>query len=164
MLCHQHSDAVASQSAIILLAVRACLGNRWAALLSCSKQITAGVSCACSRMHLTASSLHRMATDPYMTVCLLVAHVKIAGMQVDAWMAVQPPLDARRLLPALLRWGEEGAPATARSHALRYVQFCLQRLGSTDAAVHNLAVRNALFHPLLGACMRWGCPLLCPDS
>lgn len=60
--------------------------------------------------------------------------------QVDAWMVAQPPLDPRRLLPALLRWGEVGAPAAARVHALRYVQFCIARLSSTDPAVHNLAV------------------------
>jgi len=53
----------------------------------------------------------------------------------------QPPLEPRRLLPALLRLGEPGAPAAARADALRYVRFCVGRLRSTDAAVHNLAAR-----------------------
>lgn len=63
------------------------------------------------------------------------------GPTVDAWLAAQPPLEPRRLLPALLRLGEAGAPKQARADALRYVRFCVGRLGSTDAAVHNLAAR-----------------------
>jgi hypothetical protein len=34
----------------------------------------------------------------------------------------------RRLLPALLRLGEAGAPAATRAQALRYVHFALDRL------------------------------------
>lgn len=34
----------------------------------------------------------------------------------------------RRLLPALLRLGETGAPAATRAQALRYVHFALDRL------------------------------------
>ncbi len=34
----------------------------------------------------------------------------------------------RRLLPALLRLGEAGAPAETRRQALRFVQFALDRL------------------------------------
>ena len=59
-------------------------------------------------------------------------------------MGAHPPLEPRRLLPALLRWGEAGAPAAARAQALRYIQFCIARLASTDAAVHNLAVSPAV--------------------
>ncbi|KAK9789373.1 hypothetical protein WJX73_010275 [Symbiochloris irregularis] len=59
---------------------------------------------------------------------------------VDAWIAAQPPLESRQLLPALLRWGEVGASAHGRAQALRYVQFCLGRLGSVEPAIHNLAV------------------------
>ena len=66
------------------------------------------------------------------------------GPTVDAWLAAQPPLEPRRLLPALLRLGEAGAPKQARADALRYVRFCVGRLGSTDAAVHNLAARPAV--------------------
>ena len=55
-------------------------------------------------------------------------------------MTASPPLQPRRLLPALLRYADEGAPSAARTHAQRYVQFCMQRLQSSDPAVHQLAV------------------------
>ena len=49
-------------------------------------------------------------------------------------------------MPALMR--AEGGdplpptrPRAPQAEALRYVQFCIARLGSTDATVHNLAVR-----------------------
>ena len=46
----------------------------------------------------------------------------------------------RRLLPALLRFGEEGAQERWRVEAVRYVEFCLVHLRSQDAALHQLAV------------------------
>lgn len=48
----------------------------------------------------------------------------------------------RRLLPALLHFGESGSGggAAGRAEALKYVRFAMQRLGSEDPAVHNLAV------------------------
>ena len=59
----------------------------------------------------------------------------------------------RRLLPALLHFGEPpsaaaaagGAPAAAaaaagRVEVLKYVRFCIRRLACEDTAVHNLAV------------------------
>jgi hypothetical protein len=55
-------------------------------------------------------------------------------------MGVQPPLDPRRLVPALLRCGERGSPPALRQEALRYIDFCIRHLESSDAAVHNLAV------------------------
>jgi hypothetical protein len=48
--------------------------------------------------------------------------------------------DHRRLLPALLRFGEEGAQERWRAEAVRYVEFCLVHLRSQDAALHQLAV------------------------
>lgn len=53
-----------------------------------------------------------------------------------------PPIFTRRLLPALLHFGEPGgsAGAAGRAEALKYVRFAMQRLGSEDPAVHNLAV------------------------
>ncbi len=49
-------------------------------------------------------------------------------------------LSCRRLLPALLRFGEEGAQERWRAEAMRYVEFCLAHLRSQDAALHQLAV------------------------
>ncbi|KAK9832068.1 hypothetical protein WJX81_003754 [Elliptochloris bilobata] len=93
------------------------------------------------------------------------------GPTVDAWLAAQPPLEPRRLLPALLRLGEAGAPKQARTDALRYVRFCVGRLGSTDAAVHNLAValyaaaedEGALLEYLAAARDPLGAPLYEPQ-
>lgn len=63
---------------------------------------------------------------------------------IDAWMAAAPPLDPRRLLPALMRIAEESAPgpSSLQQEALRYVEYCISKLSSTDPAVHNLAVRG----------------------
>lgn len=57
-----------------------------------------------------------------------------------------------RLLPALLRFGEEGAPETGRRTTLRYVEHCITRLELDDPAVHHFAVSISL-------CA--GCPLAC---
>ena len=46
----------------------------------------------------------------------------------------------RRLLPALLHFGEPGGSPEGRGEALKYVRFCMHRLGSEEPAVHNLAV------------------------
>ncbi|KXZ53919.1 hypothetical protein GPECTOR_6g837 [Gonium pectorale] len=59
---------------------------------------------------------------------------------VDAFIAERPPLDPRRLLPALLRYGEPESEPAARRHVLRYVEFAIEALGTTDIVVHNLAV------------------------
>ena len=61
------------------------------------------------------------------------------------WKAARPALDPRRLLPALLRLGEPSAAQGPRAEALRYVQFCISHLESTDLALHNLAVSTLLF-------------------
>ncbi|KAL3143378.1 hypothetical protein ABBQ38_002206 [Trebouxia sp. C0009 RCD-2024] len=58
---------------------------------------------------------------------------------VDAWMTAQPPLDPPRLLPALLRFAEDGAPPECQAHALRFVEFCIHHLENDDPAIHHLA-------------------------
>ena len=68
----------------------------------------------------------------------------------QAWPCVPPPppclpthccpCPRRRLLPALLQFGEPGAAAGGQAEALRYVRYCIHRLSSEDPAVHNLAV------------------------
>jgi hypothetical protein len=59
---------------------------------------------------------------------------------VDAWIAAAPPLEPRRLMPALMRLEDE--QRSSQAVALRYVQFCIGRLASTDPTVHNLAVTD----------------------
>lgn len=40
----------------------------------------------------------------------------------------------------MLNFGEPGSHATGQHEALKYVRFCISRLGSEDLAIHNLAV------------------------
>ena len=69
------------------------------------------------------------------------ALVALAPAQtVQAWLETSPPLDPRRLLPALLHLAEHSAPPAARAEALRYVRHCVERAGCVDPAVHNFAV------------------------
>lgn len=63
---------------------------------------------------------------------------------MEAWIGLQPPLDPRRLVPALLRCAEAGAGSSMRQEAIRYVDFCIRQLDSTEPAIHNLAVRPLL--------------------
>lgn len=53
------------------------------------------------------------------------------------WPRTRP---CRRLLPALLSFGEPGSSRAGCTEALKYVRFCIHRLESEDPAVHNLAV------------------------
>lgn len=74
------------------------------------------------------------------------------ALAVQSWVESQPPLDPGRLLPALLLLcGETGEgeaaacagpapPPGSTEAALRYVRYAVGTLGSTDAALHNLAV------------------------
>jgi vacuolar protein sorting-associated protein 18 len=63
---------------------------------------------------------------------------------VRSWIEARPPLDPRRLLPALLHLCEGGsgaAGAAARGEALRYARHCLRTPGAVaDPAVHDFAV------------------------
>lgn len=57
-----------------------------------------------------------------------------------------------RLLPALLRFAEDGAPPECQAHALRFVEFCIHHLENDDPAIHHLAVasstlRSMAFNP-----------------
>lgn len=67
--------------------------------------------------------------------------VAIAPAQtVASWVEAVPPLDPRRLVPALLHLTEPGSPPAARAEAMRYVKYATEHLGSKDSSLHNFAV------------------------
>lgn len=67
--------------------------------------------------------------------------VSIAPAQtVASWVEAMPPLDPRRLVPALLHLTEPGSPPAARAEAMRYVKYATEQLGSNDSSLHNFAV------------------------
>lgn len=64
---------------------------------------------------------------------------------IQAWIDAYPPLNPRRLLPALLHLGELANPncqvtIRKRNEALKYIRHCIFRLGTSDTAVHNCMV------------------------
>lgn len=64
----------------------------------------------------------------------------VPGDTIDAWIACNPPLDARRLLPALMNACEASQDRQLQSYALRFVEHCISQLQCTDTTLHNLAV------------------------
>ena len=61
-------------------------------------------------------------------------------------------------MPALMRLEDAPQARASRAVALRYVQFCVERLGSTDPTVHNLAVRphcQSAGSPLRACLLKW---------
>lgn len=65
--------------------------------------------------------------------------VAAPGACVDLLISTRPPLDPRRLIPALLRFGQPGASPDGRQAVLRYVAYAMDVIGSQDSAVHDLA-------------------------
>ncbi|GAX74136.1 hypothetical protein CEUSTIGMA_g1585.t1 [Chlamydomonas eustigma] len=59
---------------------------------------------------------------------------------MDFFITAKPPLDARRLIPAMIKFCDEASSPEGRRHALRYVEFAIEQLGCEDSSVHNLAV------------------------
>ena len=85
----------------------------------------------------------------YATLAMVVGTVLLAlwytkgvssVLQMDACLAANPELQPARLLPALLRYAESSKQSPYQTHALRYVNFCLERSHSQHPAVHELAV------------------------
>lgn len=56
---------------------------------------------------------------------------------VEAWM-VANNLNPRRLIPALMRYSSEPRTKDETHEAIKYLEFCVQRLQNEDSAVHNL--------------------------
>ncbi|KAL4539605.1 hypothetical protein Ndes2437B_g02032 [Nannochloris sp. 'desiccata'] len=85
--------------------------------------------------------LRKPSVSPELAYRYAPSLVSLAPAQtVQAWIEASPPLDPRRLLPALLHLAERSAPPAARAEALRYVRHCVDRQGCIDNAVHNFIV------------------------
>lgn len=63
---------------------------------------------------------------------------------VDAWMIADKLLDPIKLLPSLLKIADQassdGSRAEHAGEAVRYLEFCIARMGNKDCRVHNLLV------------------------
>lgn len=82
----------------------------------------------------------RQQTDPaifYKYSSVLMAHV--ATELVDILMR-HPDLNPRNLIPALLNYSKDNPIALAQNQAIRYLDFCINQLHSTDAAIHNTLI------------------------
>lgn len=61
----------------------------------------------------------------------------IPQQTVNAWIEQRKKkLDPRRLIPALVHYHQEGK-TTQTKEAIRYLEFCIDRLGNRDQAIHN---------------------------
>ena len=79
-------------------------------------------------------------TEPsifYKYSSVLMAHA--ATELVDILMR-HPDLNPRNLIPALLTYNKDKPVPLAQNQAARYLNFCINQLHSTDAAVHNTLI------------------------
>ncbi|XP_027053569.1 vacuolar protein sorting-associated protein 18 homolog [Pocillopora damicornis] len=61
----------------------------------------------------------------------------IPRQTVNAWTEQKKKkLDPRRLIPALVHYHQQGK-STQTEEAIRYLEFCIERLGNRDQAIHN---------------------------
>lgn len=51
---------------------------------------------------------------------------------IDFWIACRDKLDPRRLLPALMRFGEPGSAADKREQVLMYISYAIDHLQCED--------------------------------
>lgn len=89
----------------------------------------------------------RQQTDPavfYQYSSVLMAHV--ATELVDILMR-HPALNPRNLIPALLNHRHDQPIPLAQNQAIRYLDFCINQLRSTDAAIHNTLISLYASHP-----------------
>lgn len=59
---------------------------------------------------------------------------------VYAWMNASPPLDAVKILPALLPYADPGSLYSARIEAIRFLKFCISVRGITEPAIHDFNI------------------------
>jgi hypothetical protein len=68
---------------------------------------------------------------------VLVAHVP--NELVDILMR-HPELDSRKLIPALLNYNNDQAIPLSQNQAVRYLNYCINALNTTDGAIHNTLI------------------------
>lgn len=86
-------------------------------------------------------------TDPecfYRYSSVLMTHA--AGGLVEILMR-QSNLNPRNLIPALLEYDRNYKGPLSQNQAIRYLQYVVNQLGSTDSAVHNTLVSIYASHP-----------------
>ncbi len=86
-------------------------------------------------------------TDPatfYRYSSVLMAHA--ATELVDILMR-HPDLNPRNLIPALLNYNKDNPIPVTQNQAVRYLNFCITTLHSTDAAIHNTLISIYASHP-----------------
>lgn len=75
---------------------------------------------------------------------VLMAHV--ATDLVDILMR-HTDLNPRKLIPALLNYNNDSSTSLSKNQAARYLNFCINRLQSTDHAIHNTLISIYASHP-----------------
>lgn len=86
-------------------------------------------------------------TDPdvfYRYSSVLMTHV---GHELVEILMRHPDLQPRKIIPALLDYNQNFAGPLAQNQALRYLLYIVNKLNSTDAAVHNTLVSIYASHP-----------------
>ncbi|KAL8824572.1 MAG: hypothetical protein Q9191_004962 [Dirinaria sp. TL-2023a] len=68
---------------------------------------------------------------------VLMTH--IPGDLVDVLMR-HPDLDSRKLIPALLNYNKGDRIPLSQNQAVRYLNYCINTLNSTDGAIHNTLI------------------------
>ncbi|KXJ94701.1 Pep3/Vps18/deep orange family-domain-containing protein [Microdochium bolleyi] len=85
-------------------------------------------------------------TDPdvfYRYSSVLMTHV---GHDLVEILMRQAKLDPRRIIPALLDYNRTFRGSLLQNQAVRYLQYCISQLQSSDAAVHNTLVSMYASH------------------
>ncbi|KAK7749239.1 tethering complex subunit [Diatrype stigma] len=86
-------------------------------------------------------------TDPevfYRYSSVLMTHV---GRELVEIMMRHPKLEPRKIIPALLDYNRTYTGPLPQNQAVRYLQYLINQIQSTDAAVHNTLVSMYAAHP-----------------
>ncbi|KAL9000009.1 MAG: hypothetical protein Q9169_001254 [Polycauliona sp. 2 TL-2023] len=75
---------------------------------------------------------------------VLMSHV---GTELVDILMRHPNLNPRKLIPALLNYNKCNDVPLTRNQAARYLNYCINQLQSTDAAIHNTLISIYASHP-----------------